>query len=262
MKKLLQLFAACLVFGAICANLGAMNVQIREGRPVVDGVYVNGHGPYRFLLDTGATLNHLDTKLAKSIGLAETFRTTLTSSAGVIPVSGGAGIEVTLGSARTDQQTFLFAGLDTIQQNWPDVQGILGQDFLSHFDYLLDMRGKQLEFGHREFDVKRVQAPYRIDNGRPVVCTSLGWLVLDSGAHSLTRFGVTASEATLEMRTLSGTVKLGTISSTLTIAGHTFWRGDAVAVPQSAEKSSDGLLPTSLFRSVYVSNSQGYIIFE
>jgi hypothetical protein len=29
-------------------------------------------------------------------------------------------------------------------------KGVLGQQFLSHFDYFLDMRGKQLEFGRHD----------------------------------------------------------------------------------------------------------------
>jgi hypothetical protein len=64
------------------------------------------------------------------------------------------------------------------------------------------------------------------------------------------------------MKTLSGTAQLGTVSSTLTIAVRTFWRGDAMVVPQSPEAGVDGLLPTSLFKSVYVSNSEGYVAFE
>ena len=124
------------------------------------------------------------------------------------------------------------------------------------------MRGKQLEFGQRELGSKVTQAPYRIDHGRPVVSTSLGWLVVDSGIQRVTRFGVKATEAAFEMKTLSGTAQLGTVSSTLTIAVRTFWRGDAMVVPQSPEAGVDGLLPTSLFKSVYVSNSEGYVAFE
>jgi hypothetical protein len=69
-------------------------------------------------------------------------------------------------------------------------------------------------------------------------------------------------EGAFALRTMSGTTQLGTVFSNLTIAGHSFWRGDAMALPQSAEAGTDGLLPTSLFKSIYVSNSGGYIVFE
>jgi hypothetical protein len=28
-----------------------VKIDVRDARPVVEGVYVNGHGPYRFLVD-------------------------------------------------------------------------------------------------------------------------------------------------------------------------------------------------------------------
>jgi hypothetical protein len=243
-------------------NAGAMNVQIREGRPFIDGVYINGHGPYRFLVDTGATLNHFDLRTAKSIGLTENFHTTLTSSVGVTAVSGGGGVEVTVGQIRIDNQIFLFAGVDAIQQSWPDVQGVLGEEFLSHLDYFLDMRGKTLEFGRRTTLGSAAKTPFKVDHGRPVISTNLGWLVLDSGAPRLIRFGLKAAEVTYELRTMSGSAQLGTEFCKLIISGHSFWQGDATALAQTAERTVDGLLPTSLFKSVYVSNSEGFIILE
>src|SRR5262249_42324094 len=137
----------------------------------------DGHGPYRFLLDTGATLNQIEPKLARSIGLTETFQTTLTSSIGVRPAPGSDGHEVTVGSARADAQVFLFAGMDAIHQLSPDIQGVLGQVFLSRFDYLLDVRARRLEFGTQDFDEKGIWARFTSLQGRPVVSTSLGLLV-------------------------------------------------------------------------------------
>ncbi len=256
------LAASCFCFVTACPGMATIGLQIREGRPVVDGVYVNGQGPYRFLVDTGSTLNHLDRRVAEKIGLQETFHTTLLTSTGGTAASGGSGIEVTLDSVRASGQNFLFAGMEGIEQTWPDVKGVLGQEFLSHFDYLLDMRGRKLEFGQRECGAKATQTAYRMDHGRPVVATSLGWLLVDSGAPRITRFAIKATEANLEMRTATGTVKVGTIFSSLTIADRTFWRGEAIVVPHAAESAIDGMLPVSLFRSIYVSNSEGYIVFE
>src|SRR5215471_10402677 len=256
------LAAAWIALTVVSLELNAMNVQIREGRPIVDGVYIDGHGPYRFMIDTGATLNHVDTRLAKSLGLKETFRTMLTSSTGRIDVPGGKGIHITLGSARAENQTFLFAGLDVVQQTWFDVQGILGQAFLSQFDYLLDMHRKQLEFGPHEVGAQSIRTEFKLDNGRPVVSTSLGWLVLDSGSPRLTRFGIKGTIGSLAMRTMSSTMALGTIDSTLSIDGRVFWRGEAMAVPQTPEAGVDGLLPTSVFKTVYVCNSGRFVAFE
>jgi hypothetical protein len=247
--------------------VNAVNLRVREGRPIVDGVYVNGHGPYRFLVDTGSTLNHLEPRLAQSIGLKPTFRTELTSSAGVTVAAGATGIEVALDSARAEGQTFLFAGIEALHQLSSDLQGVLGQEFLSRFDYLLDLRGKRLEFGKPEVafipaDDRRTRVQLKTVSGRPVVSTSLGALVLDSGTHKVTLFGVAATVLTQGMTTMSGFLKVGTVSRKLLIDGRTVWHGEAVAIPRPAETGVAGLLPVSLFKAVYVCNSEKYLVLD
>jgi hypothetical protein len=58
---------------------GDVKLQAREGRPIVDGVFVNGHGPYRFLLDTGSNVNLIETDLARKIGMKATLHVELAS---------------------------------------------------------------------------------------------------------------------------------------------------------------------------------------
>jgi len=239
-----------------------VKLQMREGRPLVDGVMVNGHGPYRFLLDTGATLNTIDPKLARLLGMTVTFQTELTSSTGVMPASGSEGGEVRLGPATAGDQVFLFTGMEAVHKLSTDIQGVLGQIFLSQFDYLLDMRAGRMKFGKRQLDGKGARMPFQIVQGRPVVDTSLGPLVLDSGAHLMVRFGVEPTQATAQMVTMSGTTEVGMVFSKLAIDGRTLWRGDAVAVPHTAEAGAAGLLPVSLFKTVYVCNSEHYLVVD
>jgi hypothetical protein len=225
-------------------------------------VYVNGHGPYRFLLDTGSTLNHLDPKLAKSIGLDVTFHTVLTSSTGRTAADGCDRGEIRLGPASADGQAFLLTGMEGLHQIATDIQGVLGQAFLSRFDYRLDLRSRRLEFGARPVEGEGTRVPFRVLQGRPVVTTSLGSLVLDSGAHYLVRFHVSAAEETLAMATSTGSVQTGTVFSKLMIDERTFWRGEAIAVPQTPETGADGLLPISPFKSIYINNSEHFLVVE
>jgi hypothetical protein len=247
---------------AVAESHEGVKLEMRDGRPVVDGVFINDHGPYRFLVDTGSTLNHFDPKLARAIGLATTLQTTLTSSIGATSATGTEGAEIRLGSVIADQQVLLFAGIEGLHAISPDIQGVLGQVFLSRFDYRINLRNGRLEFGRYGLDAKATRIAFRTVEGRPVISTSLGWLVLDSGAHYLVRFGVRATVETHEMVTASGTVGVGTVFSKLVIAGHPFWRGDAIAVPELSEPSADGLLPIAPFNSVYVSNSEGYVVLK
>src|SRR5580704_9658069 len=137
----------------VCSTLialplaGGVKLQIREGRPFVDGVYVNGHGPYRFLVDTGANMNLIDAGLARKIGMNPTFEDLVESAVGKARMPGSEGNLVELGPVRAEGQRFQFSKMESLHVVWPDVHGVLGQAFLAGFDYLLDLRGRNLEFG-------------------------------------------------------------------------------------------------------------------
>src|SRR5579863_979113 len=68
-----------------------VRVEIREGRPLVNGVFVNGHGPYRFLLDTGSNVNLIEKRLGETIGMTAAFQAKVGSAVGSrsLPVSEG-----------------------------------------------------------------------------------------------------------------------------------------------------------------------------
>jgi hypothetical protein len=52
------------------------------------------------------------------------------------------------------------------------------------------------------------------------------------------------------------------VFSRLVIEGRNIWRGDAVAIPVQAEPGVAGLMPLRLFRTIYVCNSEGYVILQ
>jgi predicted aspartyl protease len=241
-----------------------IKMQVRDGHPLVDGVYVDGHGPYRFLLDTGTNVNLIEPRLAESIGLVATFRTELATSTGATNLPGRDGVEIQIGSVKADGQKFLFSRLDAIHNRWPDVHGVLGQWFLSRFDYTLDLLGKRIEFGKE--DRRGTRAPFRMMNGRMALSTSLGELVLDSGADRVVLFGVQPDVGRAfmnELRTVTGSRQVGMIfSKPLIIEGRRIWRGAAVAMPDRAEPGVDGLLPLRLFKAIHVCNSESHVIFE
>jgi len=238
---------------------GGTKMQVREGLPFVDGVYVNGHGPYRFLIDTGTNVNLIDPGLASAIGMNATFRDDLATPAGETLLPGSDGNEIGLGPVKAGSQKFLLS--DAVHKLLPDVQGVLGQWFLSGFDYLLDLRGKRIEFGKQNLDGNR--ARFRMLNGLLAVSTSLGDLVLDSGAARLILFGVDPDSGHKgHLRTVAGSQPIGMVFSRLVIEGRNIWRGDAVAIPDRTQPGVAGLMPLRLFRTIYVCNSEGYVILR
>ena len=56
------------LIGSLCLAVrpatGTVKLFIHEGLPIIDGVYVNDHGPYRFLVDTGSSVNLIEPALA------------------------------------------------------------------------------------------------------------------------------------------------------------------------------------------------------
>ena len=63
---------------------GTLKMEIAGGRPVVM-VTLNGHGPYRFILDTGAMISVIDASLAHELELPIVGETELASPAGGTP---------------------------------------------------------------------------------------------------------------------------------------------------------------------------------
>ena len=189
-----------------------------------------------------------------------TFEIDLASAAGKMPTPGSDGNEVELGPVKANEQRFLFSRMAAMH-SLPDVHGVLGEWFLGGFDYLVDLRGKRIEFGKQNTSGRR--SPLRLMNGRTAVSTSLGDLVLDSGADRLILFGVDPDRARQHyMRTVAGSQIAGVVFSRLVIEGRNIWRGDALAIPRGAEPGVAGLMPLSLFRTVYVCNSEGYVVLE
>jgi hypothetical protein len=111
---------------------------------------------------------------------------------------------------------------------------------------------------HLSFEIRGVVGPWFLRR----FATSLGRLVLDSGTKWAVLFGVESTEVTHMVRTLSGSMSTGTVHTKLMIEGKTIWIGDAIAAPRQAKESGDGLMPVSLFKAVYVSNTDGYIVFN
>lgn len=237
----------------------ATPLAVRQGRPVVDGVYVNGNGPFRFLLDTGAESSQLDVRVAKEIGLVAEYRVELAALGGMRRVPGVGGVRVRLGEAEAASE-LLLTGLDGVRAWAPDVQGVLGQSFLGRFDYRLDFRAGRVEFGAHERPGIRAELERR--TGVPVVFTSLGRMIVDTGTERLIVFG-TARGGAMILRTAAGIAaaeKVGT--KELVIEGVALRTPGAYSVSRPAGMGVDGLVPATMFAAVFLCNSRGYIVFE
>lgn len=107
---------------------------------IIVPVRVNGTGPFRFVLDTGATLTCIDRALADSLGVRE-----MEGVSGMGAGIGGTGrmsiLEIdslAVGAARVEQLPTCALDLAHLSEVGLDVDGLLGLNFLEAFRVTLD----------------------------------------------------------------------------------------------------------------------------
>src|SRR5215471_890444 len=102
MRQGRMVVAVVLAIGTLITSVG---LHLEDGRTVADGAFVNGHGPYRFLIDTGSNVSLMDAALARSIGLKSERKAELGSSAGSTTVPAVDDLQISVGDAKTNHQS-------------------------------------------------------------------------------------------------------------------------------------------------------------
>jgi hypothetical protein len=243
-----------------------LKLEVIEGLPIIGGVFLNGQGPFRFLLDTGEQSNEMAPSLVLQLHLAPTSRRELETPAGVSTVPGLHIREVALGTGlsidtlHATNQEFLITRREGLRRLAPGILGTLGQQFLAHFDYILDLR-------HHVFQISGpppygVHIPFRLAFGCMVISTNQGELMLDSGANTLFLFRASPHLETANITTSNANMAVAIDRApSLRIGNRRYDPPSAVFHPVT-NAPVDGLLPASLFHSIFVSNSERYVVFD
>ncbi len=253
---------------------------------IVVPVTINGAGPFDFLVDTGNTDTIIDKKLAEELYLPPAGKIILETAQGEAVTPLVQTDSLSMGSA-------MVHGLNLCVVNHyadllPKVRGSLGEDFLRSFDLLIDNRrhliqlepspgtlADRLTGEHLPLSVNGSYEQELTRNPLVVVGNIFGnkdmKLQLDSGTPSIVLF------TTLNTSTFSGG------SSSYSLGG--ILGGGRLVDPQTArflrlgEKvfldltvfvsrgkippmDVDGLLPTALFRSIFISHSGRFVILD
>ncbi len=271
-------------------DVASLPFHMTNGQQIVLPVLINGSGPFNFLLDTGAQITTIDPTIAVQLkiatgGAATIAGTGFQESASMAPVN-----LIEVGTHTVAGFRVLVYNLGNIRSG---VVGILGEDFLEKFDVLIDNDHKQLCLdgtgemrGHvkgehiellsttepadgSSLPVPLIVASRFTDGKRPVR------LALDSGANVPLLYSP------------SGYLAVGTITNTAFAVGgsnggkQTYFAlppqnvriGDAelsgvtflsAASAQSASQPADfdGLLPTGLFRRVFIDHQEHYAVLQ
>jgi hypothetical protein len=261
---------------------------------IVIPVRINQAGPYDFMVDTGSQITVIDPALALELDLKPK------GTVGLVTVANYAQASVTVldrleaDSHVVENPLAVVHDLRDIQAADSSIRGILGENFLAHFDMLIDyphkllcldetsamrhsMRGEHIPLVPPQ-DPKS-ELPF---TERLVVSVHLSGagtreilLQLDSGSDGPMLYARTKER---ELRILDQATRQGANVSKaqqafavlpqqdMRIGSRTLNRVSFVT-PVSPEKNvpirqEDGLLPTVLFQRVFISSSDHYVIFD
>ncbi|HZS08134.1 MAG TPA: retropepsin-like aspartic protease [Blastocatellia bacterium] len=279
------LFVCLLTNGAALAN-ASIPIKLIRGHLVVITVEVNGAGPFDFLLDTGTNTTVIHRELAQKLALRPIDRIVLVTAAGESVVPRSRLDRLSIGSATAANLEVLISDLRELRAQHPGISGIVGQNFLAQFNYLLSYRDRRLEFETgREFDgrMRGARLPVECDEGRVLVTTRLTSrderplrLALDSAAPHLILFqplpdncapgSDLRAHSKVGIATTAGSRTVSSASlNQFEIGEERFADLQVILIPEQASRSGrieNGLLPTSLFHSLYVNHQQKYVIFN
>jgi hypothetical protein len=269
------------------SGLAAAKLRFRLAQDylVVVPVTINGAGPFDFILDTGTTTTILDSKLAAELRLQGTDRLTLVTLTGERPFPRSWLQSASLGEATASHVEVVWDDLNEIKAIDKKIRGILGLNFLDGFNYLIDYAAHAVE-------VEAVDdTSSRISGARIPLDRTEGKLIITattrSSAESGLRFGLDSGVAapviyTPDSRHVclqpAGPDSPGGIAYTITgaaststarivaldIGGHHLSGLAAALMPKVDPESQieDGVLPTKLFRSIYINNKEGYVVLN
>ena len=237
--------------------------------PVFADVCIGSNGPYRFLVDTGAQTSRIDPKLASRLNLTPAYRVEVVTqnSTRIVPAVS----LKTLRIGKTEMPPFEVIFDDPVEAKRLDsgVRGVLGINALAGADFTLSPGLHRLDLDGARPDGESL--PLRRIEDLITIPARMGretlTLILDSGANHVILFH------TPEAMAKSPAVKttLSTIDGARNVVP-TCWTADMfftnslrvgtlpAAIVTSRGARADGLLPASVFKTIYVDQTRGEVV--
>lgn len=255
--------------------------KLRDGYLMVVQTMVNGSGPFNFLLDTGTTRTVIDPDLAQQLHTPTVGEVSLT---GMLHQRQDKLVQLKDVRLAEVSVSGLSAVVDKLTRQKilaPGIRGVLGEDFLSKFDILIDYKQHWLRFGDPPPAGERCRFETIGEyHGSPTtnrlliavelmeVSRGKVQLQLDTGAKVPELFPVSHLSPSPQpwggsMATNSG-ANGTTIYSNITLKiGTRIFRGvDVFQSRRAVAFDAEGLLPASIFRRIYISHSGGYVVLN
>jgi predicted aspartyl protease len=279
----LGIFLVCLTLAGECQSLQAqseLHFRLVHNNLIVVSLKSGQEGPFDFILDTGADTTIVDPAIAPKLGFVRADRIQQSTLSGVQTVERGIIASLSAGSEQVDHVVVLVQDLSGLRKIDSHIVGIAGQNFLAHFNYLLDYR-KHLARIEADNEIQDAidgdHVPVDARENRMLVASEAQSrnhaslkLVLDSGAESVVllhaasqALKVPREQSAMELTSAGQTaLQMGRIH-TLSV-GQELLRDVVTTLPENdpGARIGDGLLPTSLFEAIYINNRDGFVVFN
>jgi hypothetical protein len=259
--------------------LGAVPFDLSEDRTILVPVRVDGQGPFRFLLDTGASQSVVSESLARRFGVAIASRTVMLTPAGhrtTRPMARLSRLELGGVGASDILVTVLPDDLLSVQHR---VDGVIGQDLLSAHVYTIDYARKVVIWHTVPLTPSGTKLRVEQQGGQvfvllPQTSATSGALKMipDTGADGLVLFSrpgktlppMTPLDVGL-LRTVSGHRLVRRVLLDEFVAGDIPLRNHiATLVPRTDPGAieGDGLLPMHIFSAVTFNGPESYLVLQ
>jgi predicted aspartyl protease len=117
--------------------------QLQGALPVV-AVTVNGRGPFDFLIDSGTQLTVVDSQIAAQLGLESIGSTGISAIASRQRKIATSLAHMQIGGHHVENMLAVVEDMAELHQADPKLRGIVAENFLAHFDFLIDYEHRVL----------------------------------------------------------------------------------------------------------------------
>jgi len=267
------------VFAQLVPSGQTVPFKLHDGYLMIVQTTVNGAGPFSFLVDTGTTRTVIDPALAGQLQAPVVGEVALTGALHQRQDKLVLLKELRLGEASVSGPGAVVDKIARQKLLAPGIRGVLGEDFLSRFDILIDYKHRSLCFGGAPPVGERYRfetiGQYRGDptTNRLLIAVEIAEIgpkkmQLDTGARVLELFLPSeTSRSTLPWTSLmanGSSANSPAISSNTTIRiGTTTVRGlDVLQSRRVLAFDAAGLLPAAIFDRIYISHSGGFVVLN
>jgi len=245
---------------------------VRENGRLLVPIALNGKEGYTFLFDTGATTTVVNEPVATKAGLTGKGSASVLTFGGTVSVVVATLDRLLIGCRRIEGQEVLIGNLGRLFGLDGDIDGILGQDVLSRFNYVLDQQSRKLEIeenGKLAASVTGNRLPFERRAGKIYVPVAKGTvrLILDSGNPYLVLY----EDVSRNLNPVRGGSKVLSSFSRrrevltaripiLELGDRLLVNAEVLLAERQPGRYEDGFLPLHFFDSIYVNNLESFLI--